>query len=146
MRVRRAGHAGTLAIPIVVGTKALGDNSFPMTLPLGGVTYDAAAGPRPAGGRLPHPDGGPGAVDGVGRRRRAGGRRGDGTRRTRILAYRAAAGANAPPSLLENWRWTLRLWTPDDHLKLARTMYLGWQAQLALTPGLAQRGSGQKRP
>ena len=48
VRVRRAGHAATLAIPIVVGTKSLGDNSFPMTLPLGGVQYDPPPATLPA--------------------------------------------------------------------------------------------------
>ena len=144
VRVRRAGHTATLAIPVVVGTKSLGDNSFPMTLPLGGVKYDPPTATLPAN---PSPTLAAAqalwtALDAADAQ--AGGAATDSA--DRILAYRAAAGAGAPPSLLENWRWTLRLWTPDDHLKLGRAMYLGWQAQLALTPSLAERGNGKKKP
>jgi hypothetical protein len=40
----------------------------------------------------------------------------------RMLAYRAAAAAGAEPDLLENWRWNLHLWTPQDRIKWDNTM------------------------
>jgi hypothetical protein len=32
----------------------------------------------------------------------------------RIWCYRAAVVGNAPPAILENWRWDISIWTPDD--------------------------------
>ncbi len=40
----------------------------------------------------------------------------------RHLAYRAAAANGATADLLENWRWTLHLWTPEDRAKWETVM------------------------
>lgn len=38
-----------------------------------------------------------------------------GLERGRVLAYRAALAAQAPPALLANWRWQLGFWSGTDH-------------------------------
>ncbi len=45
----------------------------------------------------------------------------------RLLAYRAALAGAANPALLENWRWQICLWTPDDRQRFAAVMAQAWQ-------------------
>jgi hypothetical protein len=42
-----------------------------------------------------------------------------------VLLYRAAAAKDAPPDLLANWRWTLRLWTEEDRKSWAAVVRFG---------------------
>lgn len=42
--------------------------------------------------------------------------------RGRVMAYRAATKANAPDALLENWRWKMATWTPQDRRNWRTTM------------------------
>lgn len=42
--------------------------------------------------------------------------------RGRTLAYRAALAAGAPPALLANWRWHLRLWSDADRADFDKAM------------------------
>jgi hypothetical protein len=50
------------------------------------------------------------------------------------MAFRVAAGDGAPNKVLANWRWRLRLWTPEDRDSFAQTMARGWKAFLAHNP------------
>jgi hypothetical protein len=40
----------------------------------------------------------------------------------RIWCYRAAVAGGAPAALLEKWRWTISIWTPDDRKKFDDSM------------------------
>ncbi|HEX4086183.1 MAG TPA: hypothetical protein VHY22_14805 [Chthoniobacteraceae bacterium] len=40
----------------------------------------------------------------------------------RIWCYRAAFAGQAPPELLERWRWQISIWTPDDRKKFDTTV------------------------
>jgi hypothetical protein len=44
-----------------------------------------------------------------------------------VMAYRAAAAARANETLLENWRWALRLWTPQDRSQFNQSVAQAWQ-------------------
>jgi hypothetical protein len=35
----------------------------------------------------------------------------------RIWCYRAAIAGQAPPEIIERWRWQISIWTPDDRKK-----------------------------
>lgn len=52
----------------------------------------------------------------------------------RLLAYRAAVAANAPASLLANWRWHLPLWTPQEHQEFETTMATLYREQALRNP------------
>jgi hypothetical protein len=54
----------------------------------------------------------------------------------RISAYRAAMGANSPPSLLENWQWNQRLWTVSARRQFDDTMDRGWEAAIHMSPNM----------
>ena len=44
----------------------------------------------------------------------------------RLAAYQAALAADAPTSLLANWRWKMAWWTPADrqaHYEILRTAF-----------------------
>ncbi len=50
----------------------------------------------------------------------------------RLLAYRAAAAepeAERPRGLMDNWRWTLNLWTPEDRIEWKKAVTRAWEAQ-----------------
>jgi hypothetical protein len=51
----------------------------------------------------------------------------------RVLAYRAASGQDL---LAENWRWNLRLWSPDDRKRFQSAMADIWQYQMVNYPEL----------
>jgi hypothetical protein len=54
---------------------------------------------------------------------------------SRLLAFRAAsADPLTPPSLLDNWRWMQRLWTPRDRREFAKAMDDGWRQQITISP------------
>ncbi len=55
--------------------------------------------------------------------------------RGRVAAYRAANKANAPAALLENWRWKMATWTPDDRQNWQTTMERAHQSLLQDSPG-----------
>jgi hypothetical protein len=57
----------------------------------------------------------------------------------RLLAYRAAANARAPRVLLENWRWKLPLWTPEDRSAWESTMKKAHDTLLELNPDMKGR-------
>lgn len=49
------------------------------------------------------------------------------TRQLRLYAYRAAkASPSVPATLLENWRWHLKLWTPEDKEHFSTFMRQSW--------------------
>ena len=54
-----------------------------------------------------------------------------------LFAYRSAASAGAKAVLLQNWRWSLGLWTVDDREEFLRTMDEGWKQQSQQTPVMA---------
>ena len=56
--------------------------------------------------------------------------------RPRLQAYRAAQAAHAPDALLENWRWKLTLWTPNDRQKWRDTMARARWSLLQFNPEL----------
>jgi hypothetical protein len=50
----------------------------------------------------------------------------------RLLAYRGVAAepeVERPRGLIENWRWTLNLWTPEDRIEWKKAMTRAWDAQ-----------------
>ena len=50
----------------------------------------------------------------------------------RLLAYRGVAAepeVERPRGLIENWRWTLNLWTPEDRSEWKKAMTRAWDAQ-----------------
>ena len=51
-----------------------------------------------------------------------------------ILAYRAAAAAAGPPDLLDNWRWNLHFWQPQDRADFMRTMRAAYVSLLRNNP------------
>jgi hypothetical protein len=53
----------------------------------------------------------------------------------RVLAYRAIDAASP---LAESWRWSLRLWTPDDRSHFQTVMADIWQYQMVNYPELHQ--------
>ena len=57
----------------------------------------------------------------------------------RLLAYRAAVAANAPASLLANWRWHLPLWTPEDHQNFTTSMAAIYAEQVKRNPQLGPK-------
>jgi hypothetical protein len=40
----------------------------------------------------------------------------------RIWCFRAAVAGNAPPAIVERWRWQISIWTPDDRKKFDDAM------------------------
>ncbi len=53
-----------------------------------------------------------------------------------LYAYRAAQSADAPPDLLANWNWNLRLWTAAERAAFSHTMALAFKKNLELNPQL----------
>ena len=50
----------------------------------------------------------------------------------RLLAYRGVAAepeVERPRGLIENWRWTLNLWTPEDRIEWKKAVTRAWEAQ-----------------
>jgi hypothetical protein len=52
----------------------------------------------------------------------------------RILALRTAISAQAPRSLIKNWRWKACLWTKADRREFRKTMDEGWDAAIKMSP------------
>jgi hypothetical protein len=59
-------------------------------------------------------------------------------RADRVLAYRAAAEAGAPPELLSAWRWAVPIWTPADRSEWVEKMKQGRADFLRLNPKARQ--------
>ena len=53
-------------------------------------------------------------------------------RSNRVLAYRLALSSGGSSELLENWRWQLFSWTPDDRQKFRDTMMQAWGSRRKL--------------
>lgn len=51
-----------------------------------------------------------------------------GLERGRVLAYRAALAAQAPPALLASWRWQLGFWSDTDHADFDAAMQKAYTA------------------
>jgi two component regulator with propeller domain len=56
----------------------------------------------------------------------------------RLLAYRAALAAAAPPKLLANWRWQFPLWTAADRDEFKATLERAWKSYLEKHPDAAK--------
>ena len=56
----------------------------------------------------------------------------------RIQAYRAARSADAPPDLIANWNWDLRLWNDRDRRLFQEAMLEAWKKHLQLNPHLLE--------
>jgi len=54
----------------------------------------------------------------------------------RVLAYRAAVADHAPESLLDNWHWSLRLWSDGDRAQFKKVMADAFQSLLDQYPDL----------
>ena len=52
----------------------------------------------------------------------------------RVMAYRAAAANDAPPKLLESWRWQMPLWTSADRAQWKADMARNYQYFTDLNP------------
>ena len=57
-------------------------------------------------------------------------------RTTWLRAYRAAHAANAPPDLIANWNWHLRLWSAVERATFSETMTRAFKRNLELNPKL----------
>jgi hypothetical protein len=56
----------------------------------------------------------------------------------RIMAYRTALAAGAPPALLANWRWKLALWSTEERTQFGQVMAQAWQAQAKMDRELSE--------
>ena len=61
--------------------------------------------------------------------------------KSRVAAYRAAADGGAPQELLENWRWVMRTWTPDDLSRFDKAMADIVEFQMRTYPSLHEGGT-----
>ena len=61
--------------------------------------------------------------------------------KARLAAYRAADDGGAPPELLENWRWAMRTWTPDDLSRFDKAMADIVEFQMRTYPSLHEGGN-----